>query len=270
MKKLQERYRYPVILLRQLVKTDFKLRYQGSVLGYLWSLLRPLALFTVLYIVFVKFIKLGEGIPYYASYLLLGIVLWNFFVEMTSTSVASIVERGDILRKINFPKYIIVVAGSVSVLINLGFNLLVVAFFMFLQGVPVSLGILLAPLLFIELFIFSLGMSFLLSSLYVRYHDIKYIWEVLLQAGFYATPILYPLTVIIDINVLAAKIIMLNPLAQIIQDARYLVITKETDTIGTLFNLNIAYLIPISIVVLMFTGSALYFRSRSKSFAEEL
>lgn len=239
-------------------------------MGYLWSLLRPLALFTVLYIVFVKFIKLGEGIPYYASYLLLGIVIWNFFVEMTSASVASIVERGDILRKINFPKYVIIIAGSVSALINFGFNLAVVAFFMVLQGVPVGWGVLLTPLLFIELFVFSLGMSFLLSALYVRYHDIKYIWEVLLQAGFYATPILYPLAVIIGINVMAAKLMMLNPLAQIIQDARYLVITEQTDTIGTLFNRAPAYLIPIGVVIFMFISSALYFKSRSKSFAEEL
>lgn len=102
-KKLSERYRYPSILLRQLVVTDFKLRYQGSTLGYLWSLLRPLALFVILYIVFAKFLKIGDSIPNYPVYLLVGIVIWNYFAEVTGGSVGAIVGRGDLIRKINFP-----------------------------------------------------------------------------------------------------------------------------------------------------------------------
>lgn len=270
MKKLIARYRYSLILLKQLVKTDFKLRYQGSVLGYLWSLLRPLALFTVLYVVFVYFIQLGSAVPFYASYLLLGIVFWNFFTEMTSGTISSIVDRGDILRKINFPKYVIIIAGSVSALINLAFNAIVLLFFMFLQGIPFGPSLLFIPLLLFELFILALGCSFLLSALYVKFHDVKYIWEVILQAGFYATPILYPLTKVIEINVTVAKLIMLNPIAQIIQDARFLVITDETTTIGHLYGTNKIYLVPIGIVITLFTLSAFFFRNHSKSFAEKL
>src|SRR6185312_6938416 len=117
-------------LLAELVRTDFKLRYQGSVLGYAWSLLRPLLLFVILYIVFVKFLKLGKGIEHYPIYLLLGIVLWNFFTEMTTQSLGSIVARGDLIRKIRIPRWIIVISSSLSALINLFLNLIVVIIFM--------------------------------------------------------------------------------------------------------------------------------------------
>src|SRR5205085_912081 len=108
------RYRYSIILLKQLVKTDFKLRYQGSLLGYIWSLLRPLALFVILYTVFAKILKVGNAIPNFPIYLLLGIVFWNYFAEVTTGSVTAIVGRGDLLRKLSFPRYVIVLAGSFS------------------------------------------------------------------------------------------------------------------------------------------------------------
>src|SRR5688572_25470451 len=110
-------------LLRELVATDFKLRYQGSVLGYAWSLLRPLLLFCILYLVFVQFLKIDYGVPHSAVYLLLGIVIWNFFSEMTSQSLGSIVGRGDLIRKIRIPRWIIIISSSLSALINFGLNL---------------------------------------------------------------------------------------------------------------------------------------------------
>src|ERR1700724_3249587 len=97
-------------LLSELVRTDFKLRYQGSALGYAWSLLRPLLMFLILYVVFVKFLKLGTGVPLYPVYLLLGIVIWNFFLEMTSQSLGSIVSRVDLIRKIRISRWIIVIS----------------------------------------------------------------------------------------------------------------------------------------------------------------
>lgn len=111
-----------IVLLQELVRTDFKLRYQNSTLGYLWSLLRPLFLFMILYVVFVKFLRLGGSIPHFPVYLLLGIVLWTFFVEITSQSITSIVGRGDLIRKIKIPRWIIIVAVSISALINLFLN----------------------------------------------------------------------------------------------------------------------------------------------------
>jgi ABC-2 type transport system permease protein len=267
MGKLKQRYAYSVILLRQLVKTDFKLRYQGSVLGYLWSLLRPLALFLILYIVFAKFLRIGDAIPHYPVYLLLGIVLWSYFTEVTSGSVGSIVGRGDLLRKLSFPKYVIVLSGSFSALINLCINSLVIGFFMILSKVDVSPLVLLLPLLLVELFVLSLALAFFLSALYVRFRDISHIWEVVIQGAFYATPILYPLSLV---PVRAAKLLMLNPMAQIIQDARYILITQKTTTIDDLYGTQLIRLVPVAIILVILIFSASFFRRRSKYFAEEL
>src|SRR3989344_3597432 len=111
-------------LLSELVRTNFKLRYQGSVLGYAWSLLHPLLIFIILYVVFVRFLKIGQGVPHYPVYLLLGIVIWNFFRETTSHSLTAIVSRGDLIRKIRIPRWIIILSSSISALINLVLNLI--------------------------------------------------------------------------------------------------------------------------------------------------
>jgi ABC-2 type transport system permease protein len=268
--KLKVRYHYSLILLKQLVVTDFKIRYKSSVLGYVWTLLRPLAFFAVLYVVFVGFLKVGGDVPHYAVYLLMGVVFWNYFVEVTNNGVTSIVSKGDILRKLSFPRYVIVIAGSFSALISLGINLLVLAFFMALNGVPFTLNLLWLIPLVAELFVFSLSMAFILSALFVRFRDINYIWEVVLQAGFYATPILYPITLVVAKFPIVAKIMMLNPIAQIVQDARHLVITDSAVTITNIFGSNMARLIPIIIVATVAAWGSVYFRKKSPGFAEDI
>jgi ABC-2 type transport system permease protein len=255
-------------LLSELVRTDFKLRYQGSVLGYAWSLLRPLLIFVILYVVFVKFLKLGEGIPHFPIYLLLGIVIWNFFNEMTVQSLTSIVGRGDLIRKISIPRWIIVASSSIAALINLGLNLVVVAVFMVINQVNVLNTLpLIIPILG-EVYIFALGLSLFMSALYVKFRDVSYIWEVMLQAGFYLTPILYPLGRIT--NVTLQKLIMLNPMAQSIQDARYAVVTHESATVYGVFNGGWFASIPFIIVALVLVGGISYFRKESKFFAENI
>ena len=256
------------VLLAELVRTDFKLRYQDSVLGYIWSLLRPLLIFVILYVVFVKFLKVGDGIPYYAQYLLFGIVLWNFFVEMTMQSLGSIVGRGDLIRKIRIPRWIIIFSTSLAALINLGLNLVVIAIFMIIGHVPLMGSIFLVPLYLLEIYIFALGVSFFLSAAFVKYRDISYIWEVFLQAGFYITPILYPLSRIN--NILFQKIILLNPIAQALQDARYAMITKATTIPQMAFNGGWYEYIPFMIVILVFIGGSAYFKKQSKHFAEDI
>jgi ABC-2 type transport system permease protein len=266
-RQLKNRFHYSSILLKQLVKTDFKLRYQGSVLGYVWSLLRPLALFVILYIVFTKFLKIGQGIPHYPIYLLLGIVLWNYFVEVTSGSVGAIVGKGDLIRKINFPKYVIILAGSFSALINLALNFVIVGVFMVINQVDVRPVAILMPIIVLELFIFSLSMAFFLSAAFVRFRDVSYIWEVVIQGAFYATPILYPLSLV---PLWAAKILMLNPMAQIIQDARYLLVTTESPTIADLYGSRAARMVPLLITLFLVTLATVYFKNRSKYFAENV
>lgn len=255
-------------LLSELVRTDFKLRYQGSVLGYAWSLLRPLLLFVILYVVFVKFLKLGNGVPHYPVYLLFGIVLWNFFTEMTMQSLGSIVGRGDLIRKIRIPRWIIVLSSSISAVINLLLNLVVIAVFLIIGHVSLSTSIIWLPLIFIEIYLLSLGLALFLSAAFVKYRDINYIWEVVLQAGFYATPILYPLSRIT--NVTLQKIILLNPMSQAIQDARYSLITHATITPNKLFQGGWHELIPFLIVIVILIIGVLYFRNQSKYFAENI
>lgn len=267
MNRLKQRYRYALILLQQLVKTDFKLRYQSSVLGYVWSLLKPLALFLILYIVFVKFIGVGAGIPNYPVYLLLGVVLWSYFTEVTGGSVGAIVDRGDLLRKINFPRYVVVFAGSFSALINLLLNLLIVLLFAVFTGVDFKPTALLLPIIIIELFVFAIALAFFLSAAFVRFRDIHHIWDVVLQGAFYATPILYPLNIIPE---KVAKLLILNPMAQIIQDARYVFVTHKTQTISSVYGTPWARLLPLVLAVCLVIISVSFFRKRSKYFAEEV
>lgn len=255
-------------LLSELVRTDFKLRYQGSVLGYAWSLLRPLLVFVILYIVFVKFLKLGEGVPHFPIYLLLGIVIWNFFNEMTVQSTTSIVGRGDLIRKIRIPRWMIVFSSSLSALINLGLNLIVVVIFMVINGVEVYGTLPLILLSLLEVYLFALGLSLFLSALFVKFRDVSYIWEVILQAGFYLTPILYPLSKIT--NLMLQKLIMLNPMAQAIQDARYAAVTHAAPTIYQVFEGGYYKFIPFVIVIVVLVGGLLYFKKEAKYFAENI
>jgi len=268
MKNFLRRYRYSVILLRELVRTDFRLRYQGSALGYLWSLLRPLFLFIILYLVFARFLKIGRAIPYYPVYLLLGIVLWNYFVEVTTGSVGAIVGKGELLRKINFPKYVIIFASSFSALINLALNFVVIGIFMAISHVVPTFGALAMAPLVLELFIVSIGAAFFLSALYVKFRDVSYIWDVIIQAGFYATPILYVLS---QVPHQYARFMILNPLAQIIQDARYVLVTHQTTTIYQVYNDDrLIWVIPVGITLAIAVLAGLYFRSQSRKFAEEV
>jgi ABC-2 type transport system permease protein len=255
-------------LLSELVRTDFKLRYQGSVLGYAWSLLRPLLLFVILYLVFVKVLKTGGEIPHFPIYLLLGIVIWNFFLEMTMQSLGSIVGRGDLIRKIRIPRWLIVFSSSISAVINLLLNLIVVGLFMIFNQVDLTKSIILLPAILLEVYIFALGLSLFLSAAFVKFRDVNYIWEVILQAGFYLTPILYSLSIIH--NLTYRKILFLNPMAQAIQDARYSAITHSTVTIWQTFNGGWHAFVPFVIVILTVIIGLVYFKRESKYFAENI
>ena len=151
--KLKERYRYSFIVLKEMVRTDFKLRYQGSFLGIAWSVLKPLMLFCVMYVVFVKFLKFTDGTPTFPLVLLLGISLWNFFAEATNMGLTAIVGRGDILRKIHFPNYIIVVSATVGALISLAINHVCSAGFLYFNQVHFTWNVLWLPLNFIEFYL---------------------------------------------------------------------------------------------------------------------
>jgi ABC-2 type transport system permease protein len=249
-----------------MVSTDFKVRYQGSVLGYLWSLLKPLFLFAILYVVFTYIIPLGKDIEHYPVYLLTGIVLWNFFTEATMIGASSVVARGDLIRKISIPRYLVVVTSSLSALINLGLSFIVVFIFALFNGIAPSFEWLLIIPIIVELFIFALGISFLLSAMYVKFRDIIYIWEIFLQAGFYATPIIYPLTRVPEA---LHKWFFLNPMTQIIQDARYVVATTTAPTVWSTVH-SWMVVAPFAIILLFVIVGGTYFKRHSKYFAEDI
>lgn len=253
-------------LIRELAITDFKLKYQGLALGYIWSLAKPLMLFTVLYFVFTRLIRLGDAVPHYALYLLLGVVLWSYFFESTSVAMVSVVDRRELIRKVYFPRIVIPIATSISSLITLGLNLLVVFVFIAVTGVGFRITVPLFVLLLLELYVLSLGFSLLLAALYVKFRDLRPIWEVGLQLLFYASPIIYPLTLVPK---RFAAVIALSPVAQIIEDSRKLLITPQALSTVDYVQWPLAllpYLIPPAVLVLGYW----YFKSTAAQFAEEL
>lgn len=268
--KYKQKYRYSMILLRELVITDFKLRYQNSILGYLWALLRPLFTFAIIYVFFVVVLGIGKGVENWGVALLLGIVLWTFFQEVVKQGLSSITSNGGIIRKINFPKYIIVAATSLSAVINLAINLVVVLIFCLISDVQLTWGALLLPVFILQLYLFGLGLAFLFSAMNVKFRDIGYIWDVLSQALFYGSAIMFPLNQVAEFHHTAATVLTISPITQAIQDARHFTITTTADTAFTITD-NIYILVaPYVITVITLIFGAVYFRKRSPYFAEEI
>jgi len=221
---------YTELILR-LAWTDFKLRYQGSVLGFLWTLLKPLLQFAVLYTVFSVFMRLA--IPNYQLYLLLGILIWNYFSEGTNTGLFALANKANIIKKVYFPRIIVIVAASLHTLLTLLINLLIFFAFFFFFGHQLQWTAILFILLLILLYGLVLGLSLLLSVFYLKFRDINQIWEVFLMAGFYLSPIIYPLEFIPEEYRL---ILFLNPITGIIQYARLLLLEGQLPSLmGTLY-----------------------------------
>lgn len=272
-KRLQERYHYALVVFKELVKTNFKLRYQGSYLGVLWSVLQPLMLFAVMYVVFVKFLKFTDGTPTFPISLLCGTCLWQFFTESTSVGMRSIVDRGDLLRKIHFPNYIIVAATTMGSMISLAINLGVVILFGFFAHAHYTWRVITVIPSILQLYAISLGVALLLGSLYVYFRDIGHIWDVILQALFYATPIIYPLSMVQKNPEFswAADFMMLMPTTQTIMDIRHNLLSPEyVPTIWTVVDNKILCLIPYVLSVLVLWLGVHVFRKYSAKFAEVL
>lgn len=263
-----------LILLKELVKTDFKLRYQGSFLGVLWSVLKPLALFAVMYVVFVKFLRITDpSIPNYPLTLLLGISLWAFFAEAAMLGMNSIVARGGLLRKINFPKHIIILSSMASALISLSINLCVVVIFAIFSGVEFNWRIVLVPFNITVLFAVAFGVSLILATLYVKFRDISHIWDVIMQILMYSMPIIYPLSMVMSTKIFTIPIVnvmMLNPIAVSIQDVRHNMIAVETPTFWTIYHNHWFAAIPLTITIFLVVFGLWYFNRNAKKFAEIL
>jgi len=209
-------------LARTLAATDWKVRFYGSALGYLWTLLRPLMLFGIVYVVFDYIVGAGSGVDHYGVILLLAMILYFYFAEVTGGAVTSMVDREALLRKVGFPRAVVPLAVALVATMSLALNLVVLAFFVIASGVQPRWSWLALPIPFILMAVFATGVAMLLSALYVRYRDIRPIWEVVLQALFYATPILYPIERVLERSETLATVLLLNPVGAIIQESRHL------------------------------------------------
>jgi ABC-2 type transport system permease protein len=206
--------------------TEFKRVYFGTVLGYLWSLIRPLMLFGVLLFVFTQVFHAGsEKVDHYPVMLLLGIVLFTFFQEATTNSVTSVVAQEGVVRKTQFPRLVIPLSTVLTAAFNFCLNLVIVLVFLFAFGVDPAWTWLLFPLALALLFAFTAGVSMALSVLYVRFRDIAIIWTVVAQVLFYATPILYPVNFVADDSTYE-RILMISPLAAIFTQVRVWVLSE--------------------------------------------
>jgi ABC-2 type transport system permease protein len=206
--------------------TDFKLKFFGSILGYLWQLMRPLLLFTVLYFVFTEFVRLGNDVPYYSVVLITNIVLFTYFAETTGNAVGSLVDRENVVRKVHFPRLAIPLSIALGASFNLALNIVVIFIFLFANGIEPRWTWLELPVLIGMLATFATGFAMLLSALYVRARDVRPIWEVTLQAVFYATPVIYVIEHIPRESL--QSLILLNPLAIIMQQTRHALIDPTT------------------------------------------
>ena len=251
-----------------LAATEFKLRFFGSALGYLWQLVRPLMLFGVLYFVFTQFVKIGEGVTFYPVVLLANIVLFTFFQEGTG-AVASVVDREGLVRKIHFPRMAIPVSVVLTAGFNLVLNLCVVLVFALASGVTPRWSWLQAPVLVVLLAALVIGLAMLLSALYVRYRDVKPIWEVALQVLFYATPVIYAVETI-DVAAWIREAIMMSPIAAILEQFRHAVIDPAAPTAAEAARGGLRLLVPAAILVGVVVLGYRVFDRAAPRIAEEL
>jgi ABC-2 type transport system permease protein len=257
-------------LLWLMAVTEFKRVYFGTVLGYIWSLLRPLMFFGVLLFVFTQVFKVGsDQVQHYAVLLLMGIVLFTFFQEASTNSVTSVVAQEGVVRKTQFPRLVIPLSTVLTAFFNLGLNLIIVLVFLIAFGVDPVWTWLLFPFVILALFVISAAVSMSLSMLYVRFRDVAIIWTVAAQMLFYATPILYPID--FKENATFEHLMMINPLAVIVVQARVWILHEPGAPTAVDAAGGWAGLIPaLAVTVGVIAFATWYFNREAPRVAEDL
>jgi ABC-2 type transport system permease protein len=261
-----------------LARTEFKLRFFGSALGYVWTLARPLLLFGVLLFVFTQIFKFtrGHGVPHYPEYLLLGIILFTFFAEATTGSVTCLVNRESLLRKVRFPHLVIPLSVSLTSLFNLGMNLIVVFVFILASGITPRLSWLELPFLVALLVVLTTGIGMILSALYVRYRDIAPIWEVIAQILWYGSPILYTVQLIESkpehmlLGIPFSRLLVMNPLGAIITQANKALLNPAAPSAAQALGSTARLLVPLGIIGAIFAVGLWFFDREVPRIAENL
>jgi ABC-2 type transport system permease protein len=264
-------YAYNLRVLRVIATSEFKLKYADSALGYVWSFLKPLGIFSVLYVVFGRFFKLSAGFEHFPLYLLVGIVLWYFFVDSTSLAMSSIVARGDLLRKLAFPRILVPLSVALTALLTFGVNLVAIgAFVGWNRLVPRVEWLLIIPLL-LELLVFTLAVSLVLATLFVRFRDIGQLWELFTQMLFFASPIFYPVGFLPP---WAHPVAMISPFVHVMQEIRAILLrpheAAEILTAADVYGTSLGHLIPLGFAAILLIFALVLFRHESPRFAERV
>jgi ABC-2 type transport system permease protein len=268
-------------LTYNIARNEFKLKFFGSVLGYVWQVMKPLLLFGVLYVFFVVISHVGQGGKaserFYGVQLLGSIVLFTFFGEATGGAVRCVVDRENLVRKIQFPRLVIPLAMVLLSFFNLMMNLIVVLIFALISGVRPMLSWVELPLILAMLLVFSTGLAMLLSALFVRFRDMQPIWEVISQIIFYGSPVIIPIATVREKLItpphnhqLLYHIYMLNPLATVFQQFRYAMVTHGTLSAGQALGSWAGLLEPIGVVLAIFVLGFWVFNRSAPHVAENL
>lgn len=262
-------------LTYNIARNEFKLRFFGSALGYVWQLVRPLLLFGVLYVFFTKVAHVNRGDTpgqaHYGAQLLGSIVLFTFFGEATSGAVRSVVDRENLVRKIQFPRMVIPLSVVLLALFNLALNLVVVLVFAFAEGVTPTLSWLELPLIVLMLAVFATGIAMLLSALFVSLRDIQPIWDVISQILFYCSPVIISVeTVREKVSATLLHLYMLNPLAVVFQQFRHAMITHTTLSAGQALGGWGELVAPLALVLVIFAAGFWVFNRSAPHVAENL
>jgi ABC-type polysaccharide/polyol phosphate export permease len=245
-------------LFKTLTWTNFKMRYYGSFLGYFWSLLKPLAMFGVLYVVFT--VVMRQNAPHYKLFLLLGIIIWDFFVSGTMAGMNGFIGNYQMIRKVYLPRIILVMAAVSGAFIGFFFNMIIFLVFTIFDGVDLSIRMLWLIPLVIALYLLVMGVGLTLSIVVVKVRDTLSLWEVATQLGFWFTPVMYPMS---NVPEKYRFYQFLNPMSGILEYSRYVVIG-----LGGLTKMGYFYVLAICLIV--FVIGVAIFKWKEAEMVEDL
>lgn len=262
---------YYLRVLRVVGAADFKAKYTDAALGYAWSLVKPLAYFGVLWLVFAHLLRTANQTSDFSVFLLIGILLFLFFVDSVSVMLPSIVKDGEILRRMAFPPVLVPLSSSVAIGITFCVNIGAIVVFVAIAKVAPRIEWLLVLPLLAELYLFVISLGLLLSALYVRFRDIGQVWELAASLLFFACAIFYPIGIL---PLWAQRVAFLNPFVQVMQDIRHVILGGTSGpydvSASSVYAGYGGRLVPIVIVVLLFLGAFVFFRREGRYFAERI
>ncbi len=245
-------------LIHILTISDLRVKYQNSILGFAWSLLNPLLMMLVLYAVFSSVFQITQ--KQFAFYLLTGIIGWRFLANGSTAAMSAIVGKSSLVTKIYIPRQVLVLSTVLSCFICFILEFIVLSLLLLLFGINFSMDAVLIPAVFIVYLGMVYGLGLILGALYVYYRDLNQIWDVILQIGFFVSPIIYPIS---RIPAAYYPYYMLNPMTAMIQIFRGILLDNQLPTVPAMATIIVAA------AVLLKAGS-MVFKRLERRFAEEI